>query len=550
MADSYSPFLAVTLPATGAYNNTWGAVLNANTLSLLDVAICGWTSETVTGTSFSLPALSNGAASDSRYFSLLFAGTPSDTVTVTVPSSVKGKMYLINNQTGQDLTFTYSGSTETVTVANGLIQLIWCDGTDCYAVNASASDSPSLGGVPAANWVQGQYTTDQTDADTVVQNRISIPTAWPWYAQAPVVDNLTFDCHNGNAQQATLTGDWTVAAPSNPVDGSELLLLLIQDGTGGRTLSWNSVFWFENGTAPVLASIAGGLDVIWCRYNSGLNKWVCAHFANLNAGGGTSSGITISANCQDFNLSAVIGSMSASQTINITIEKGVIIEASGTGVAAMDLGNIISGSTINIVNNGYVMGHGGDGAQGPVGVGGVSFGFVEPPRNGFAGGNAINGPGSGVTLNINNSAGYIWGGGGGGGAPGVNASSAAGAILAGGGGGGGAGNGRGGRGRSIGDYTAGTTAGVDGGDGNMSPVNTAYGAAGASGTKGSMHVGTGGAGGDWGTAGSDGTAAATGYGHTYTEGTGGAAGSAIALNGGSVSTFTGSTTPHVKGAVA
>ena len=43
MADSYTTFLQVRLPATGAYNNTWGATLNSDALNLLDTAITGYT---------------------------------------------------------------------------------------------------------------------------------------------------------------------------------------------------------------------------------------------------------------------------------------------------------------------------------------------------------------------------------------------------------------------------------------------------------------------------------------------------------------------------
>lgn len=550
MADSYSPFLKVTLPATGAYNNTWGAVLNTDTFSLLDVAISGWTVENLgTATTFSLPALTNGGASDSRYFGLLFEGTPPSQVTVTVPSSVLGKMYLINNTTEQSLEFTYSGSSDTVTVPPSVLQLIWCDGSNCWPVTAIASSSPSLGGVPAANWVQGQYTAAQIAAATIVQNLISIPTAWPYYTQADG-GQITFDCHNGVSQQVTLAGSRIVNAPVNVVDGSDLDLAIIQDSVGSRLLSWNSVFLFENGLPPVLGTTPGAIDRFTMRFNFSLGRWLVAHYANLNAGGGTTTGITISSNCMDWSLAANIGTPTAPAIYNITIAQGVVIEASSAGIPAMDLTGVLSGSTINIINNGSILGHGGDGARGGGWVGGVSFGFVINPTAGKPGGPAINGPGSGVTLNIANGNGQIWGGGGGGGSAGFSYSTGAGNQASTGGGGGGAGYGRGGICYPLGD-SSNTVVGSDGADGTFSLVNTAFGAAGSSAIEGTTDAGASGAGGDWGTVGANGTAAGTSHTKTVVPTNGGAAGNAINLNGGAANlTGTGaSTPPHLKGAL-
>lgn len=551
MADSYSQFLKVTLPATGAYNNTWGTVLNTDTFGLLDAAITGYTTESIgTNITYSLPALTSGAASDSRYFCLQFVGTPASQVTVTVPGSVNGKQYLIANYTGQSLLFTYVGSNNTVTVPNGAYQLIWCDGANVWAVSAQASNSPSLGGVPAANWVQGTYDAAQIAAGTIVQNLIELPTAWPWYSVADA-PSITFNCQNGNAQSVTIAGNRSITAPTNAVDGSELWLLVVQDGTGSRTLTWNTVFWFENGEAPTLASTPGGADVFLCRYNQALNKWLVAQFYNLNAGAGTSSTITINENCQDWSLVANVGALSAPQIINIIVEQGVVIEASSPAIPAMNLGGIPSGSTVNITNHGFILGHGGDGGRGGAWVGGVSFGFQLRSTAGKAGGPSISGPGSGVTFNLTNY-GYIWGGGGGGGAGGWSSNAGANNQVASGGGGGGAGLGKGGIAFSFGDAN-GYVSPSDGSDGNfaLSPTG-AFGAAGAGSVTGTANYGASGAGGGWGAAGAAGTAAGTSYTVTGTAGAGGAAGSAIQLNGGgiTITPSAGSTSPQIKGAVA
>ena len=126
--------------------------------------------------------------------------------------------------------------------------------------------------------------------------------------------------------------------------------------------------------------------------------------------------------------------------------------------AAMDLSGLPSGSTINLVNLGYIIGQGGSSANG---------GWASYPGSGTsiasatlagAGGNAINGPGSGVTFNITNGSGHIWGGGGGGGGSGAYDGFASGNGCGNGGAGGsGAGGGLGGTG-GLGVYISGGNA--------------------------------------------------------------------------------------------
>ena len=49
-------------------------------------------------------------------------------------------------------------------------------------------------------------------------------------------------------------------------------ILVIQDGTGSRTLTWNAVFEFASDTAPTLTTTASLGDVFVFRYNG--SKWL------------------------------------------------------------------------------------------------------------------------------------------------------------------------------------------------------------------------------------------------------------------------------------
>ena len=71
----------------------------------------------------------------------------------------------------------------------------------------------------------------------------------------------------------TLGGNRTLSAPSNPVgSGQYISLLVIQDGTGSRTLTWNAIYEFTADTAPTLTTTASYGDLFTFRYNG--TKWL------------------------------------------------------------------------------------------------------------------------------------------------------------------------------------------------------------------------------------------------------------------------------------
>jgi len=65
----------------------------------------------------------------------------------------------------------------------------------------------------------------------------------------------------GQIATLTLTGSTTMAAPTNMQVGT-YILTVIQDSTGSRTITWNSVFKWPVGTAPVLTTTASHKDIL------------------------------------------------------------------------------------------------------------------------------------------------------------------------------------------------------------------------------------------------------------------------------------------------
>ena len=75
---------------------------------------------------------------------------------------------------------------------------------------------------------------------------------------------IAWDTKKGLAGHVTITAvGRTMGAPTGLYAGARLVLEVIQDGTGSRTITtWNAAFLFVGGAAPVLTAAAGAKDVI------------------------------------------------------------------------------------------------------------------------------------------------------------------------------------------------------------------------------------------------------------------------------------------------
>ena len=78
---------------------------------------------------------------------------------------------------------------------------------------------------------------------------------------------ISWDASAVQVAQVTLGGNRTLSAPTNLIDGGFYALVIIQDGTGSRTLTFNSVFKFTGGTAPTLTTTASARDILVFQSN-------------------------------------------------------------------------------------------------------------------------------------------------------------------------------------------------------------------------------------------------------------------------------------------
>lgn len=83
------------------------------------------------------------------------------------------------------------------------------------------------------------------------------------YAPTTLTDGATiaWDLDLGPLARVTLAGNRTMGAPANRRDGGCFILIVTQDGTGGRTLAWNAAFDFGIEGTPVLPTGANKVAI-------------------------------------------------------------------------------------------------------------------------------------------------------------------------------------------------------------------------------------------------------------------------------------------------
>ena len=79
--------------------------------------------------------------------------------------------------------------------------------------------------------------------------------------------NIAWNVLTSPVAKVTLAGNRNLSAASGGVAGQFVSLLVIQDGTGSRTLTPNAVYEFTGDVAPTLTTTANKGDLFVFRYN-------------------------------------------------------------------------------------------------------------------------------------------------------------------------------------------------------------------------------------------------------------------------------------------
>lgn len=249
MASTYTNNNGIELIGSGEQAGAWGATTNVN-LEIIDKAINGVLSLSLTGTTTTLSTLNGDKTSDGLNKVLVLAGSPSGTNTITVSPNDADKLYFVVNNSGQSVIFT-QGSGGNVTVPNGNTATIFCDGagsgaavTDLSPQNLSVSGANKVSATSTGVTITGTALAT-TDTDTTNTG------------------SVTLDFQANQNFVLTLTGNVTLANPTTEQVGQSGFIVFVQDGTGNRTLSLGSQYFTAGGLNTLaLSTTANAIDVV------------------------------------------------------------------------------------------------------------------------------------------------------------------------------------------------------------------------------------------------------------------------------------------------
>ena len=328
MPNTTSTSLKLTVQATGENSGTWGAFTNTNLL-ILEQAIGGYDAVALNATTGATLTFSNGVLSNGKNQVIKLTGTITSNVNVIIPDSVE-KTYLVENATSGAFTVTFktsSGTGVTWSTTDKGTKLIYSDGTNVVdstfvdnAIQEVLDDtSPQLGGDLDTNSYNIQFDDakgirDDSDNEQLIFQKnttavnyfemtnaatgnnpalsvagddtnvgLEVTTKGTglvkfndavYNPEATLTDGATINwaVNAEPVAKVTLGGNRTIAAPTGGATGQFVSLLVIQDGTGSRTLTWNAVYEFASDTAPTLTTTADLGDLFVFRYNG--TKWL------------------------------------------------------------------------------------------------------------------------------------------------------------------------------------------------------------------------------------------------------------------------------------
>jgi hypothetical protein len=143
MTINYTTLLGFAQPVPGTEANTWGTAVNDSITALVEDAIAGSATASVTSADWTLTTTGSGAANQARSAILIPTGTPGVSRNIIAPSS--SKAYIVDNQS--DGAVVVKGSATTgVSIAAGTAALVAWDGSDFVLV---AQDLANVTGVLA-----------------------------------------------------------------------------------------------------------------------------------------------------------------------------------------------------------------------------------------------------------------------------------------------------------------------------------------------------------------------------------------------------------------
>ena len=287
MASTYTSRIRLNKQGDGDNPNSWGTVLNDGVISLVDDAIAAYTTVEIGANATVTLSAVNGGSDVPRSAFLEVKGSvggTNNTISLIIPAN--SKSYVINNvvsanTTASDIVKIKTASGDGYNIPFGAVGLVVCDGTSVYSMNtkglglgtaASADIGVCASNIPEVSaadlrYVRTSVTTDATIRGNITYQAGSLKISTSARAYNPITTltdaaSITNNFALGNNFLVTLGGNRTLAAPTNAVAGQSGTIHIIQDGTGSRTLGYNTAWQFVSATVPTLSTGAGDVDIL------------------------------------------------------------------------------------------------------------------------------------------------------------------------------------------------------------------------------------------------------------------------------------------------
>ena len=293
MASSYTSRIRLTKQGDGDNPNTWGTVLNDQVIDIIDDAIASYTTVSIGSAATVTLTENQGATDEARSAILHFKGSVGgahNTISLIIPA--KSKQYVVNNAvsantTASDIVKMKTASGQGYNIPLGSVGLVVCDGTSVLPTNAKGfslgtAASADIGvcatNVPDTSLADIRYVRVSTSQNAsligskfIIGASASTPVNFVVGSNArtysPIVTVTDAACISvnmalGNNFLVTLAGNRTLKKPVNCTVGQGGNIYLVQDGTGSRTLSYNTVWQFVSASVPTLSTGAADVDML------------------------------------------------------------------------------------------------------------------------------------------------------------------------------------------------------------------------------------------------------------------------------------------------
>jgi hypothetical protein len=235
----------------------WRTVTNSTVVALNDKLVFCNTSNANT---VSIPSFASRTSN--LYINILTSSSVNDAASANIASAL-----VVNTVHGLALSYTAAANSNaqiSVASANAWSNAVGL-GANGWAniVSRSANSWSNTVGASANAWSNALNTYSTTTfAPKISPTFTGTVTINADIANQTLTDGTTinWDVSLGSVATVTLGGNRTVAAPTNLKIGT-YILHVVQDGSGNRTLTWNSIFKWPAGVAPTLTSTANRRDL-------------------------------------------------------------------------------------------------------------------------------------------------------------------------------------------------------------------------------------------------------------------------------------------------